>query len=200
MPVFTPVSRIKAKWSSFWSAQKSLYAGSQEPDFWLMEMHARPLKHLWTTPSVLRRRQWEHPQTGRATKHLQYDKKARSTTTSSALLLRVWASQPDAALYYLARMIETGEDPKFIARRMVIFASEDVGLAQPTALVVATKSPVPWKSSAPRMRPQFSSMAQPIWLSAKDAGKRCAYKRLARMFSSMVICPYPWFSATHPPN
>jgi putative ATPase len=47
------------------------------------------------------------------------------------------ASQPDAALYYLARMIESGEDPKFIARRMVIFASEDVGIANPTALVVA---------------------------------------------------------------
>ncbi|HEX7017696.1 MAG TPA: hypothetical protein VF209_02195 [Patescibacteria group bacterium] len=47
------------------------------------------------------------------------------------------ASQTDAALYYLARMVESGEDPKFIARRMVIFASEDIGLAQPTALVVA---------------------------------------------------------------
>jgi putative ATPase len=47
------------------------------------------------------------------------------------------ASQPDAAMYYLARMIESGEDPKFIARRMVIFASEDIGVAQPTALVVA---------------------------------------------------------------
>ena len=47
------------------------------------------------------------------------------------------ASQPDAALYYLARMVEAGEDPKFIARRMVVFASEDIGLAQPTALVVA---------------------------------------------------------------
>jgi putative ATPase len=47
------------------------------------------------------------------------------------------ASQPDAALYYLARMVDSGEDPKFIARRMVVFASEDIGLAQPTALVVA---------------------------------------------------------------
>src|SRR3990167_7700325 len=47
------------------------------------------------------------------------------------------ASQPDAALYYLSRMLDAGEDPKFIARRMVIFASEDIGLAQPTALVVA---------------------------------------------------------------
>lgn len=47
------------------------------------------------------------------------------------------ASNPDAALYYLARLVESGEDPLFIARRMVIFASEDIGLAQPTALVVA---------------------------------------------------------------
>jgi putative ATPase len=47
------------------------------------------------------------------------------------------ASQKDAAMYYLARMVEAGEDPVFIARRMVIFASEDIGLAQPTALVVA---------------------------------------------------------------
>ena len=49
------------------------------------------------------------------------------------------AGQADAALYYLARMAEAGEDPKFIARRMVIFASEDVGLANPTALVVANE-------------------------------------------------------------
>ena len=47
------------------------------------------------------------------------------------------ASKPNAAMYYLARMIESGEDPKFIARRMVIFASEDVGLADPMALVLA---------------------------------------------------------------
>src|SRR5690606_25878664 len=44
---------------------------------------------------------------------------------------------PDAALHYLARMVDAGEDPKFIARRMVIFASEDVGMADPQALVVA---------------------------------------------------------------
>jgi len=49
------------------------------------------------------------------------------------------ASNPDAALYYLARMVGAGEDPKFIARRMVIFASEDIGMAQPTALVVANE-------------------------------------------------------------
>lgn len=57
--------------------------------------------------------------------------------TISAYIKSMRAGQADAALYYLARMVESGEDPVFIARRMVIFASEDVGLAQPTALVVA---------------------------------------------------------------
>ena len=47
------------------------------------------------------------------------------------------ASDVNAALYYLARMVEAGQDPLYIARRMVIFASEDIGMAQPTALVVA---------------------------------------------------------------
>ena len=57
--------------------------------------------------------------------------------TISAFIKSMRASDANAALYYLARMIEAGEDILFIARRMVIFASEDIGLAQPTALVVA---------------------------------------------------------------
>lgn len=71
-------------------------------------------------------------------KFLRYDKQGEEHyTVISAFIKSMRASQPDAALYYLARMISSGEDPKFIARRMVIFASEDIGLAQPTALVVA---------------------------------------------------------------
>jgi len=71
-------------------------------------------------------------------KHLRYDKKGEEHyNTISAFIKSMRASQPDAALYYLARMVDAGEDPKFIARRMVVFASEDIGLAQPTALVVA---------------------------------------------------------------
>lgn len=71
---------------------------------------------------------------------LRYDKKGEEHyNTISAFIKSMRASQPDAALYYLARMIEAGEDPKFIARRMVIFASEDIGNAQPTALVVANE-------------------------------------------------------------
>ena len=73
-------------------------------------------------------------------KFLRYDKKGEEHyNTISAYIKSMRASQPDAALYYLARMIESGEDPKFIARRMVIFASEDIGMAQPTALVVANE-------------------------------------------------------------
>jgi putative ATPase len=71
-------------------------------------------------------------------KFLRYDKKGEEHyNVISAFIKSMRASKPDAALYYLARMVEAGEDPKFIARRMVIFASEDIGLAQPTALVVA---------------------------------------------------------------
>lgn len=71
-------------------------------------------------------------------KHLRFDKKGEEHyNTISAFIKSMRASQPDAAVYYLSRMIDAGEDPIFIARRMVIFASEDIGLAQPTALVVA---------------------------------------------------------------
>ncbi|HVS79829.1 MAG TPA: replication-associated recombination protein A [Candidatus Paceibacterota bacterium] len=70
--------------------------------------------------------------------HLRYDKKGEEHyNTISAFIKSMRANQPDAALYYLARMIEAGEDPIFIARRLVIFASEDVGLADPQALILA---------------------------------------------------------------
>lgn len=73
-------------------------------------------------------------------KFLRYDRQGdEHYNTISAFIKSLRASQPDAALYYLARMIESGEDPKFIARRLVIFASEDIGMAQPTALVVANE-------------------------------------------------------------
>lgn len=69
---------------------------------------------------------------------LRYDKGGEEHyDTISAFIKSMRASNIDAALYYLARMVDAGEDPLFIARRMVIFASEDIGLAAPTALVVA---------------------------------------------------------------
>lgn len=70
-----------------------------------------------------------------------YDKQGESHfDTASALIKSIRASKPDAAVYYLARMLEGGEDPVFIARRIVIAASEDVGNANPTALLLATSA------------------------------------------------------------
>lgn len=67
-----------------------------------------------------------------------YDKKAdEHYNIISAFIKSVRGSDPDAALYYLARMLENGEDPKFIARRMIILASEDIGLADRGALIQA---------------------------------------------------------------
>jgi len=68
-----------------------------------------------------------------------YDKKGdQHYDTISAFIKSMRGSDPDAAIYYLAKMIYAGEDPRFIARRIVICASEDVGEADPMALVVAT--------------------------------------------------------------
>lgn len=73
-------------------------------------------------------------------KALMYDKAGdEHYNTISAFIKSMRASNVDSSLYYLARMVEAGEDPLFIARRMVIFASEDIGMAQPTALVVANE-------------------------------------------------------------
>jgi putative ATPase len=66
-----------------------------------------------------------------------YDRADAHYDTISAFIKSMRGSDPDAAVYYLAAMLEGGEDPKFIARRMIIFASEDVGNADPTALLVA---------------------------------------------------------------
>ena len=72
-------------------------------------------------------------------KAIYYDKKGDwHYDTISAFIKSMRGSNPDATVHYLSRMIKAGEDPVFIARRMVIFASEDIGNAQPTALVVAT--------------------------------------------------------------
>ncbi len=72
-------------------------------------------------------------------KALEYDREGdRHYDYTSAFIKSLRGSDPDAALYYLAVMLEGGEDPRFIARRIVILASEDIGNADPQALVVAT--------------------------------------------------------------
>ena len=73
-------------------------------------------------------------------RYLSFDKHGDNFyDTISAFIKSMRASDIDAAVYYLARMVAAGQDPLYIARRMVIFASEDIGMAQPTALVVANE-------------------------------------------------------------
>ncbi|MBI5457647.1 replication-associated recombination protein A [Candidatus Kaiserbacteria bacterium] len=109
---------------------------------WLVRMAngdaRQAITTLETTQALYGKISLENLKEAIQSKHLRYDKKGEEHyNTISAFIKSMRASQPDAALYYLARMVDAGEDPKFIARRMVIFASEDIGLAQPTALVVA---------------------------------------------------------------
>ncbi|MGA9284370.1 MAG: replication-associated recombination protein A [Solirubrobacteraceae bacterium] len=81
----------------------------------------------------------EHAEDALQRRIVHYDKKADSHyDTISAWIKATRGSDPDASLYYLAVMLEGGEDPRFIARRMVILASEDIGNADPNALTVAT--------------------------------------------------------------
>jgi putative ATPase len=71
-------------------------------------------------------------------KAVVYDDEDAHYDTISAFIKSMRGSDPDAALYWLAKMIHAGEDPRFIARRIVIHAAEDVGLADPMALVLAS--------------------------------------------------------------
>ncbi len=72
---------------------------------------------------------------------VRFDKKGDAHyDIASALIKSIRGSDPNAAVYYLARMLTGGEDPKFIARRLVIAAAEDIGLANPTALVMANET------------------------------------------------------------
>lgn len=72
---------------------------------------------------------------------LRYDRNGdQHYDVISAFIKSIRGSDPDAAVHYLARMLEAGEDPRFVARRLVISAAEDVGLADPNALAVATSA------------------------------------------------------------
>jgi putative ATPase len=96
----------------------------------LIEAAAR----LYGTPQI----EVEQLRDALQSKFLRYDRQGEEHyDTISAYIKSMRASDTDAALYYLARMVHSGEDPLFIARRMVIFASEDVGMADSMALLVA---------------------------------------------------------------
>lgn len=108
---------------------------------------------------------------------LLYDKKGEEHfNTISAFIKSMRASDPDAALYYLARMVQAGEDPLFIARRLVIFASEDIGMALPTALVVANAV---FRACETIGYPECAiNLAQGVVYLAKAPKNRSAYEGL----------------------
>lgn len=96
------------------------------------------LNILETVANLYKKITLENIQATLQSPYLRYDQAGdEHYNTISAFIKSMRASQVDAAIYYLARMVAAGEDPLFIARRMVIFASEDIGIAVPTALVVA---------------------------------------------------------------
>jgi len=103
-------------------------------------LNALEMAALTTPPNAEGKRYITLPTIEDAVQHraLRYDKAGEQHyDLISALHKSMRGSDPDAALYWLARMIEAGEDPLYIARRLVRFASEDVGMADPQALVIA---------------------------------------------------------------
>jgi putative ATPase len=117
----------------------------------------------------------EHAEDALQRRIVHYDKAADSHyDTISAWIKATRGSDPDASLYYLAVMLEGGEDPRFIARRMVVLASEDVGNADPAALTVATAAAAAVEHAGlPEC--QFALAQAAIYLSLapkSDAAKR----------------------------
>jgi putative ATPase len=103
-------------------------------------LNALEIATLATAPDKEGRRHVQLSTIEDAVQHraLRYDRAGEQHyDLASALIKSLRGSDPDAAIYWLARMLESGEDPMFIARRLVILASEDVGLADPQALLVA---------------------------------------------------------------
>ena len=110
----------------------------------------------------------------------------------SAFIKSVRGSDPNAAVYYLARMLNAGEDPKFIARRLVILAAEDIGLANPNGLLLANACfDTVHKIGMPEASPRVPRATRPTWPSTGPWGWR---RRIP------TTDPSPCTSATLRPN
>lgn len=124
---------------------------------------------------------------------IRFDKKGdEHYDTISAFIKSMRVGDVDAVLYYLARMVAGGEDPKFIARRMVIFASEDIGLAQPTALVVANAVfEAVEKIGLPEAQINLAHGASYLALAAKDRSSHDAYFEALEDVKKLGNLPIP---------
>src|SRR6188768_4182077 len=129
-----------------------------------------------------------------AQKHIAlYDKNGEQHyDIISAFIKSIRGSDPNAAVYYLARMIEGGEDVKFIARRMVILASEDIGNANPTALVMATTTfQAVTMIGYPEARIILSQCAVYLATSPKSNASYMAIESALQSVNSMGDLPVP---------
>ncbi|MEE4178752.1 MAG: replication-associated recombination protein A [Bacteroides sp.] len=110
----------------------------------------------------------------------------------SAFIKSIRGSDPNAAVYYLARMIEGGEDPKFIARRMIILASEDIGNANPNALLLATSCfQAVTMIGMPESRIILSQTATYLASSAKSNAAYLAIGKAQEMVRKVGDLPVP---------
>lgn len=118
------------------------------------------------------------------TKTLVYDRAGdQHYDTISAFHKSVRGSDPDATLYYLARMLQSGEDPLYIARRMVVIASEDVGLADNSMLSLATSAyTAAEKIGMPECRISLAHCAVALCLAPKSTR---AYRGLNNAFAAL---------------
>jgi putative ATPase len=124
---------------------------------------------------------------------LRYDKSGdQHYDILSAFIKSMRGSDPDAAIYYLARMYEAGEDPRFLARRMVIFAAEDVGLADPRALQLAVAGAEAFEriGVAEGWIP-LSEVAVYLSLAPKSNASYAAYKRAREAVEKFGDLPVP---------
>ena len=122
-----------------------------------------------------------------------YDKQGdKHYDNISAFIKSMRGSDVDATLYYLARMLEAGEDPKFIARRMVIFASEDIGLAGNGALMLATTAfEATERVGMPECQIILSHVATSLALSKKSRDSYDAFLRAKQAAHNSMGLPVP---------
>jgi putative ATPase len=124
-------------------------------------------------------------------KAIQYDDDAHYDS-ASALIKSMRGSDPDAAVYWLARMLEAGEDPRFLARRIVIAASEDVGNADPQALVIANAAAqATLMVGMPECRIMLSQAATYVALAPKSNAAYAAINEAMQDVRERRVLPVP---------
>lgn len=135
-------------------------------------------------------------------KNIFYDKNGSyHYDTISAFIKSIRGSDPDSALYWLAKMLEAGEDPRFIARRLVILSSEDIGNANPFALVLATNC---FKAVEFVGMPEASLILAQIVIylsgSPKSNSSYKAYERAVSDVKTQDLKEVPFHLKTHSPH